>query len=264
MIRNSLIAAVVLFLAAGFAAQALAADEVIVVSYAGEVKVIPPDKMAPETCTPGMVLKEGTRLITGDGSYVMLAFDRPRRNLVKVKANSEVILKLGEEDRIELIDGKLYTLINDIDKGSVFRIRTPDAVCGARGTGWLTEILDGATGVSVFDDKVFVSGINPDGSVMQDRLWVLKGFRVEVKKGGKPGRPEKIPAEQVKSMADEFGQGAGEADMAKLKKLDNIGRLREEQIESIQERRDEKRTETQEKRQEERPTGGARMKTIGR
>ena len=246
---------------------ALAEDRaIIVVSYAGEVKVFPPEAAESQTCQPGMVLKEGTRLVTGDGSYVMIAFDSPRRNLVKVKANSEVIVRISGDDRVEVIDGKVYTLIRELEKGSIFRIRTPDAVCGARGTGWGTEVLDGrTTGIAVFDDKVFVSGINKDGSVMEGRVWVEKGYQVKVTRFEKPGKPTALSADQVKKMRDEFSQDAGdETAQEKIEELEATGRIREERMESVTDRRDEQKIDRQEKRQDERPTGGARMKTINR
>ncbi|MFH1552224.1 MAG: hypothetical protein ABID83_01105, partial [Candidatus Omnitrophota bacterium] len=91
-------------------------EKVMVVSYAGDVKVIPVGQIKPVVCKPGMFLTEGTRVRTGEGSFIKIAFDRRERNIVKVKGNSEVLLKLDGADRIELIDGKVFILLRSLKR----------------------------------------------------------------------------------------------------------------------------------------------------
>ncbi|MEA3489976.1 MAG: FecR domain-containing protein [Candidatus Omnitrophota bacterium] len=211
-------------LTAGAVIPVLAAGEtVIIMSYAGDVKVFPRGIQKAVTYKPGMIIKDGTRIVTGDESYLMLAFDRSGKKLVKVKANSEVIVKLDKEDKIELIDGSLFTVLRDIRKGTVFRIRTPDAVCGARRTGWSAATENAVTTVAVFEDKVFVRGINRDGSLMEDQVWVYSGYEVKVKRHDRPGKPSKIPKNKLDGMKNEFGIGVQSMIQ---KKLENITRDR--------------------------------------
>lgn len=238
-------------------------DAVIVVSYAGDVKVFPPGETKSVVCEPGMILKEGTRIVTGKEAYMMLALDRPGRNLVKVKAGSEVVIKLGENDKIELIDGKVFTLLRELDKGSIFRIRTPDAVCGARGTGWGVWTEGNVTTVAVFDRTVFVRGITKDGSDMEGQVWVEEGYQVQVKRYRRPGKPIKLSDKKLNDMKKEFGLDTQAEIREKLEGIEQAAGMREKQIESIQERRDERRIdEKQDKRQQDRRGGG--MKTIRR
>ncbi|MDP8299659.1 MAG: FecR domain-containing protein [Candidatus Tantalella remota] len=228
------------------AAICAAEQTVFVVSYAGEVKLVSAEKEEAVTCVPGMVLTEGTRIITGEESYIMLAFDRSKNNLVKVKENSEVILKLGDEDTIELIDGKMFTLLRDLDKSQTFRIRTPDAVCGARGTGWGVTAGGRTTSVAVFDKKVFVTGINKDGSVKESEVWVEAGYQRSVKRYSLPGEIKQVSEEQIDSMKREFGLLPEDlpARGQKASMIDREDQLREEQMESIRERRDEREERT--------------------
>ncbi|RKY42102.1 MAG: hypothetical protein DRP85_04015 [Candidatus Makaraimicrobium thalassicum] len=226
---------------------------VIVVSYAGDVKVVPAGEIEPVACQPGMLLKEGARIITGEESYVKIAFDRPRSNIVKVKENSEVMIKLEGPDRIELIDGKLFILLRDIKRGETFRVRTPCAVCGARGTGWGVETDGKVADVAVFDGSVFVRSIRKDGSVMEDEYWVERGFERRVEKFERPGRMEKISEARLSAMEKEFDLDKDREAARKKKKtgFDKSGSMREEQMERIQDRKDDERLDSLREKQED-------------
>ncbi len=179
-----------------------AEEAVVVISYAGDVKVIPPSSTEKVACKPGMILKEGTRVVTGKESYLKIAFDRSERNVVKIEENSEVVIKLDGDDKIELVDGKVFASLQDIKKGETFRIRTPCATCGARGTGWLTE-TDGSTmNVSVYEGTVFVRGMNKDGTVMEKEYLVKEGFQRKVNIFKRPEKPIKIPERKFTQIKD--------------------------------------------------------------
>jgi len=183
---------------AAFAGVSYASEEaVVVISYAGDVKVIPAGSSEPVTCKPGMVLKEGTRIITGEESYLKVAFDKPERNVVKVEEKSEMVIKLDGDDKIELIDGKIFASLQDLTKGETFRVRTPCATCGARGTGWITETDGKTTDVFVYDGTIFVRGINKDGTVMEKEYLVEEGFQRKVRKFKRPEREKKIPERKL-------------------------------------------------------------------
>jgi len=185
-----------------------AAEPVVVVSYAGSVEVLFPTAAGPVACKPGMVLQEGSRITTGDESYIEIAFNRLKSNVVRVMENSNVIVKLDGADKIVLVDGEVFTMIRDFKKGEVFQVRTPCAVCGARGTGWSTRTdKDIVTDVAVFDDKVFVRGIKKDGSVMEKEFWIEEGFLRKIKKIELPGKLEKMSEARMSGMRKEFGLG---------------------------------------------------------
>lgn len=240
-------------------------EKVMVVSYSGMVKVIPSGSTEPVTCRPGMFLKAGARVITGDESYVMVAFDRNKNNVVKIKANSEVVLKLEGAEKIELIDGTMFTMLQGLKRGETFRVRTPDTVCGARGTGWKNDRTDSGTQVAVFDGSVVTRGINADGSIMEEDFVTAAGYSREVKRGSAPGKPVELTADEMKAMKKEFSLGSGTSDSTKMNIMrtgDKIEEVREKQMESIQESRDSK-IEKQDKREERPSTGGFKTITKG-
>ena len=240
----------VLFLSTFLAPVFADPGEITVVDFLGDVKIMPQDKAKPLACEQGMSLAAGTRITTGKGAFVQIAFDRRKQNIIKIKEKSDVILKLSDGDKVELVDGEIYALLLNLKKGESFRVRTPCAVCGARGTGWKAK-TDGKTSeVSVFNSEVFVRGINKDGSVMEKMVWVARGYKVGVKKFGSPGEKEKLSAAELSAMEKEVG-----LDKKKIKKkrrrLRGIGKIfgkREEYQESLLERKDDERRTSREDR----------------
>jgi hypothetical protein len=219
------------------------ADRVIVTAYVGEVKVFPAGESVPSACKPGMLLKEGTRIITGNESSCELALDRARKNTVNVKANTEVVVKFSGDDRLELIDGKMFIMLRDLEKGKAFRVRTPDAVCGARGTGWLMDVVAGTTTISVVDSTVFVRGIKKDGTVMEQEFRIEEGFVRVIRRGENPEKAEKIPADKFAGMLKDAG--ISDVTFTEIEKKLRIAtegqKRREEQMKRLQEKKEEER-----------------------
>lgn len=185
-------------------AHASFAQEVKVLSVEGSVEVTPEVTMRPEKPKVDMLLGEGTKIVTKGKSSIELSFNEDATNVVKVSENSHVVIKLDGEDKIELIDGELYALLKDLGKGETFQVRTPSAVCGARGTGWQMSTDGMVTNVSTFENKVFVQGIKKDGTLMDKKYWVKKGYERRIEKFDKPGRTERIPKERMEKMEKEI------------------------------------------------------------
>ena len=203
--KKYLIFALTIIFAVGMFSYAQAAEEVVeVVSFAGSAKVIPAGETRAVPCRPGMRIKEGSQVMTGAESYVEIALNVAKTNIVKVKANSKVVLKLEEPDHIELIDGEIFTLLQALEKGETFRVKTPCATCGARGTGWKTKTDGKVTDVSVFDGRVYVRGINKDGTVMEKKYLVRKGFERKIKKFERPAKMTRISKDRVEKMRKEI------------------------------------------------------------
>jgi hypothetical protein len=203
--KKVLVFAVAIVLFSGLFCSAQAMDgNIDVISLAGDVKVISPGETAGEACLPGMRLREGSQVVTGMESYVEIALDDSKMNLLKIKENSRVVIKLEGPDKIELVDGEIFTLLQNLETGEVFRVRTPCATCGARGTGWRTKTDGKATEVSVFQDQVFVRGVKKDGSSMEKQYTVKAGYETKIKKFDKPEKMMKISSKRLASMKKEI------------------------------------------------------------
>ena len=193
------------FVSGAFFYAGAAEDSVAVVSLAGDVKVTPAAAAKSTPCKPDMLIRAGDRIKTGRESYLEIAFDRREENIVRIEERSDVILKLADGEKIELVDGTIFAVLKNLRSGEVFRVRTPCAVCGARGTGWKTKTSGKETDVSVFDGRVLVRGIEKDGSAMEREHWIDEGFERKVKKFEKPGKMTKVPDNKVDEWRKMFG-----------------------------------------------------------
>jgi len=192
MKRTLILAVCTVFTACSIYSTGAAEPVLRVMSFSGDVKISPRPGAGFVQCQEGMVLDEGATITAGEDEYVDIAIDKDGKNIVRVKENSEVVIKVSGEDRVELIDGKVFLLLRELKRGEKFRVRAPTAVCGARGTGWIMEARDGVTIISVFDGIISVHGINADGSVMPEEHLISEGYIMEVKKEEQPSKAEKM------------------------------------------------------------------------
>jgi len=185
--------------------SALPDDELIVIlSIEGDVKITPPGETRPAACLPGTTFGEGTRITTGEASCAEIAFGLALDQIVKVKEKTEVVVKFDGDDRIYLVDGEIFTLLQNVKKGEAFRVRTPCAVCGARGTGWGTFATQLFTDLLVFDNNVFSQGINRDGTLKEWLAWTKKGFKRRITKFANPGPLENIDPRELAQLVQEI------------------------------------------------------------
>ena len=203
MSKKFVLIGVVFFCVSMLSFCAFAAGTVTVMSFEGDVTIMPPRAAKAVVCSEGLIIKKGTHISTGRGSYVEIGFDQKKLNVARIKENTEVVVTLKGKDKIELIDGAVFTLLKDMKKGERFRIKTPSAACGARGTGWETMSEREMTRVEVVEDKVFVRGINKDGSLMDKEFVVNKGFERVIEKFEKPGAMERLSEDRIVEMQSE-------------------------------------------------------------
>ena len=236
-----------LSLAVVFSATSASAIEytAIVTAYAGDVQVFSGGTNQKVDCFVGVELKDETKIITGDESYLEVVFDKRNNRMVKITANSEVVIKFTGEDRVDLVDGEVFAMLKNMEKGEVFRVKTPTAVCGARGTGWRTRTNGDETDVSVFDNKVFVRGLNKNGKAMEKEKWIKKGYESKIKKYEGPGKEKKIAEQRMNAYKKQMGafKAAGDKKKQKDKKSGIADKRRQFKTERTQNRKDAKKIE---------------------
>ena len=218
----------------------------VVVSYAGDVQIFSGKTNEKIDCFVGIELVDETKIVTGEESYIEVVFDKRKNRMIKVTANSEVVIKFTGSDRVELVDGEVFAMLKNMEKGEVFRVKTPTAVCGARGTGWRTKTNGKETDVSVFDNKVFVRGFKKDGKPMEKEKWVKKGYERKIKKFEKPGKEKKIPEKRMNGYKKQMAAFKAASSGKKKKKDKKSGiadKRRQHKMERVQNRKDTKKFE---------------------
>lgn len=126
----------------------------------GVVEVKRPDQDWKEL--PGeTALFEGDALRTQNGRTKVIIEEPSHQTELRIKEDSAVEVPVGEEgSTIELLEGKLWSRIQSLSAADEvkFRIRTPNAIAGVRGTLLYVEQVEQDTKVAVFEGEVQVQG----------------------------------------------------------------------------------------------------------
>lgn len=251
--------AVFLFMSSVFdaSAQTMSVAEIIYVS--GTVRIKTPASPDWIGAREGMIIKEGDIIKTEADSRAELAFGERLDNIINVFPNSQLVISSLDPGLVKLEEGRVFSLIKKLGKGSSFEVRTPTAVAGARGTGWGTSFLNSLTQVQGFEKSVYVAGLDENNNLsgLKD---MPEGFGTSVPKGGGPVKFFRLNEEETQSWRawltdarnhlgrykEKKGQG-GEAQSEKLEKAQSRSRVLE---------RVERETDRTEELRRDRRTGG--------
>lgn len=173
--------------------EEVAADEVEVISFSGSVQVRLSTKNDYSPVEAGMLLQSGDAIKTGPDSQVELGFDEKDQNVVRVEADTSVTLLLNGDEKIELLEGEVFSLVRDLPSGSAFEIKTPTAVAGARGTEWVTKVQGEETVVEAYQDQPYVKGIDEQGRVEAKEIVIAPGFSTSLRRFQPPAPVIRIP-----------------------------------------------------------------------
>lgn len=114
----------------------------------------------------GMIVKEGDIIKTEADSNVELAFGEGLSNIINIFPNSQLVISRFTPGLVKLEEGRVFSLLKKLKKGSSFEVRTPTAVAGARGTGWGVNLEDNGTDVQGFEKTVYVAGLDDKGGLL--------------------------------------------------------------------------------------------------
>lgn len=110
----------------------------------------------------------------------------PNKGEVIVNTNSEC--EFESESKLNLILGEIYSKIKP---GADYKVRMPQAVCGVRGTQFITKVKDGTT-LTILDGEVEFSDKAKKKTVI-----VKKNQISVVNPGGLPSDPVSIDPKQI-------------------------------------------------------------------
>lgn len=168
-----------------------------VFSVKGNVKIVPVGRNASIPCKVGMTINAGDWIKTGKNSTVRLAFDAEGDNSIEIKENTLVILKLDGYFKIHLLAGEIYALLENVEKEESFRVLTPSVVTESMSSGWGATTDGNYTNVVVFDNRVFICGINKDGTVEKEKYWIEEGYQRKTISFQNPGDMRPVPEKML-------------------------------------------------------------------
>ncbi|MBP7216020.1 MAG: FecR domain-containing protein [Candidatus Omnitrophica bacterium] len=188
-----------------------------IIDVKGDVQVRMAAVAVWEKAAQQMLLGNNAEIKTGIASQCTLAFDLERNNILTVKENSLIKLASIKPGKVDLSEGRVFTLINSIAKVEKFEIKTPTAIAGARGTGWGTGYNGASTDVSCFENTVYVQGLDANGNPTSEQD-LAEGFGLDIPEGGMLGELQPLDDadrsewNEFSSYADGLSQGSGNAD----------------------------------------------------
>jgi len=161
----------------------------------GRVSVIPKGSNLAVEAKKGMQLNEGDWIKTDKESSVTISFNEDDSNVISVKENTLVILKLDGYFKIHLLSGEIYAFLESVEKDETFRVLMPSVVTESMSSGWGATSDGSYTNVMVFDNQAFICGIKIDGSVGEKKFWIDEGFQRKTIKFQDPGEMRAVPEE---------------------------------------------------------------------
>lgn len=138
-------------------APCLWAQTAKIVEVKGKVQVKETPSAEWQKAKINMMLEKDAEVQTQKKSQCTLAFDEELKNILTVKENSHIKLENVSPGKVFLPEGRVFTLIESLAKAETFQVRTPTAIAGARGTGWMTGFTGGVSTALCFTDKIFTN-----------------------------------------------------------------------------------------------------------
>jgi hypothetical protein len=197
--RNSLVFGVGATLAAvllsGYFLDNDTRDRGRILRFAGSVSI----ERSQERISPvvGAVVNPQDRIITGPGSFIEIAYDDRHKDVLRIGSDSRVVMEsacIEKQTNIFMDKGEILLKLESLEKGSTFKIRTPIAIAGVRGTSFGVKLRekDKEALITDFESKIFVKGLTRDFLEMKDELLLSEGWKVRVARFEKPSRVERI------------------------------------------------------------------------
>ena len=140
-----------------------------------DVKVDPKGDGAWVAADTDMELAQGAKLKTGTGSSANLVFDKAMMNVLNVEEKTTIAVDALSASliRVDLTDGAVFAKLKAL-KGSTFEVKTPVAICGARGSALKVVFALQAISLSVLEDTIAFTPVKfPDTAVA-----VPPGFQI--------------------------------------------------------------------------------------
>ncbi|MEW5758359.1 MAG: FecR family protein [Candidatus Omnitrophota bacterium] len=144
----------------------------------------------------GDSIHAGDILKTNKKSTVEIAFDEKIGNIVKIDEYSIFSIQSFNPVKVSIVKGRVFSIIDNLDKGSTFEVRTPQAVAGARGTGWSMAIEGGKTDIEGYEHTIYAAGLAKDGSIL-GQIDIPAGFKSSVDEFNPPSALEKLSKGQI-------------------------------------------------------------------
>lgn len=165
----------------------------------------------------GQALNKNDAVKTGDDGKAILAFSD--KSIVALKPGTEitveelVLTNIERKVGLNMSSGKLRAIIEKVDTPSEFKVRTPTAICGARGTTFYIVIEVNETRVFVDEGAVdFMNAVSGNTYVVvqgMESFASINGTLTEPKELTGDEKDKVIAGWQVGAVAEPYTEPGG-------------------------------------------------------
>ena len=109
------------------------------------------------------VLEKGDVVESAEGSSVDIIIGRDNNKAVKIEEKSRVEFNEINPTDLNFSRGKILVALKKLEHKSSFTVKTPTAICGARGTAWSVEAGENKTKICVFESSIYAREVDVSG-----------------------------------------------------------------------------------------------------
>lgn len=153
----------------------------------------------------GTLLNAQDKITTGSNAFVEVAYDDKHRDVLRIGSESRVVLEsavIEKKTNIFMDKGEIILKLQDLGKGSTFKVRTPVAIAGVRGTSFGIRLVENRAVITDYESKIFVKGLTKDFLEMEEELLLSDGWKVQVTRFEKPSQVERITSQEYAAWQD--------------------------------------------------------------
>lgn len=193
----------ILYMIIGLCAVALSAvsafaedNTVKIASTSGKVLVKIGDSAEWADAKIGQLLRVKDSINTAEDGKAVLEF--PDKSSVALKSNTKIAIEelvwndAARKVGINMSAGELRTMLKKFDKPSEFKVKTPTAVCGARGTVFYVIVFADGTGLYVEEGLADILN-----SISGESYTVYRGMRSDAFQNGATSTPRELSKTEV-------------------------------------------------------------------
>lgn len=180
----------------------IASEKAVILFMEGDVKIKTMGDTSWKIADVGMTLYKGDSLRTGRDSWAEIGIGKNFMNVVRVKEETQIELTELGPITLGLLKGEIRSLVEKLGKETTFEIKTPTAVCGARGTGWDTNTDGRRVIVDAYEDEVYFYAIDRNGEPIMDDPIIEAGNRGVLTDPLQPITIQDIPPDRIKDWND--------------------------------------------------------------
>ncbi|MBF0511518.1 MAG: FecR domain-containing protein [Candidatus Omnitrophica bacterium] len=141
----------------------------------------------------GTLLNPQDEITTGKGAFVEVSYDDVYKDIMRIGSLSRVYFESNRIQKVTTLfmdQGTIKLKLDNLEKGSTFKVRTPVAIAGVRGTAFGVKLQARTMLVTDYESRIFVRGLTEEHLEMPDELLLTNGWKVKVSEFEKPQQVE--------------------------------------------------------------------------